>query len=84
MSERGKRVTGTSMTQQWLACHIRGGTRLAISEFERGFIHQANRFLERPGFLLRVAYSVGRRAQGVAGHFDEAGDVRQWLARLLD
>jgi trehalose 6-phosphate phosphatase len=31
-----------------------------------------------------VAYSVGRRAQGVAGHFDEPADVREWLARLLD
>jgi trehalose 6-phosphate phosphatase len=31
-----------------------------------------------------LAFSVGRRAQGVAGHFDEPGDVRQWLARLLD
>src|ERR1700675_2646371 len=28
-----------------------------------------------------LAYSVGRRARGVAGHFDEPGDVRQWLAR---
>ena len=31
-----------------------------------------------------LAFSVGRRAQGVAGHFDEPDDVRQWLARLLD
>ena len=31
-----------------------------------------------------LAYSVGRRAKGVAGHFDEPGDVREWLARLLD
>jgi trehalose 6-phosphate phosphatase len=31
-----------------------------------------------------LAYSVGRRARGVAGHFDEPGDVREWLARLLD
>jgi trehalose 6-phosphate phosphatase len=31
-----------------------------------------------------LAYSVGRRAKGVAGHFDEPGDVRAWLARLLD
>jgi trehalose 6-phosphate phosphatase len=30
------------------------------------------------------AFSVGRRAQGVAGHFDEPRDVREWLARLLD
>ena len=29
-----------------------------------------------------VAFSVGRRAQGVAGHFDEPRDVREWLARL--
>jgi trehalose 6-phosphate phosphatase len=29
------------------------------------------------------AFSVGRRAQGVAGHFDEPRDVRQWLAHLL-
>src|ERR1700731_138003 len=31
-----------------------------------------------------VAFSVGRRAQGVAGHFDEPRDVREWLARLVD
>lgn len=31
-----------------------------------------------------LAFSVGRRAQGVAGHFDAPGDVRQWLAQLLD
>ena len=30
------------------------------------------------------AFSVGRRAQGVAGHFDEPRDVRAFLARLLD
>jgi trehalose 6-phosphate phosphatase len=31
-----------------------------------------------------LAFSVGRRAQGVAGHFDEPRDVRNWLARLID
>ena len=31
-----------------------------------------------------LAFSVGRRATGVADHFDEPRDVRQWLARLLD
>jgi trehalose 6-phosphate phosphatase len=31
-----------------------------------------------------VAFSVGRRAQGVAGHFDTPNDVREFLARLLD
>jgi trehalose 6-phosphate phosphatase len=31
-----------------------------------------------------VAFSVGRRAQGVAGHFDTPGDVREFLARLLE
>jgi trehalose 6-phosphate phosphatase len=31
-----------------------------------------------------VAFSVGRRVQGVAGHFDTPGDVREFLARLLD
>src|SRR5579872_3404506 len=31
-----------------------------------------------------IAFSVGRRAQGVAGHFDEPRDVRAWLARLVD
>ena len=30
------------------------------------------------------AFSVGRRAQGVAGHFDQPSDVREWLARLID
>jgi trehalose 6-phosphate phosphatase len=29
------------------------------------------------------AFSVGRRAKGVAGHFDEPSDVREWLARLV-
>src|SRR5471032_474375 len=31
-----------------------------------------------------LAFSVGRRAHGVAGHFDEPRDVREWLAHLLD
>jgi trehalose 6-phosphate phosphatase len=31
-----------------------------------------------------LAFSVGRRAQGVADHFDEPRDVRAWLARLTD
>jgi trehalose 6-phosphate phosphatase len=31
-----------------------------------------------------LAFSVGRRAMGVADHFDEPRDVRRWLARLLD
>jgi trehalose 6-phosphate phosphatase len=31
-----------------------------------------------------LAFSVGRRAKGVDGHFDEPRDVREWLARLLD
>src|SRR5437899_499411 len=31
-----------------------------------------------------LAFSVGRRATGVAGHFDGPGDVRTFLARLLD
>jgi trehalose 6-phosphate phosphatase len=30
------------------------------------------------------AFSVGRRAKGVTGHFDDPGDVRAWLARLVD
>ena len=30
-----------------------------------------------------LAFSVGWRAQGVAGHFDEPRDVRAWLVRLL-
>ena len=34
--------------------------------------------------LRGLAFSVGRRAKGVAGHFDEPSDVRQWLAQLLD
>ena len=34
--------------------------------------------------LRGVAFSVGRRAQGVADHFDEPRDVREWLARLID
>src|SRR4051812_16830125 len=31
-----------------------------------------------------LAFSVGRRAKGVAGHFDDPGDVRAWLAHLVD
>jgi trehalose 6-phosphate phosphatase len=31
-----------------------------------------------------MAFSVGRRAQGVVGHFDEPSDVRAFLAHLLD
>src|SRR3954463_11781592 len=31
-----------------------------------------------------VAFSVGRRARGVAGHFDSPSDVREFLAHLLD
>src|ERR1700712_1932496 len=31
-----------------------------------------------------LAFSVGRRAMGVAGHFDAPDDVRQFLAHLLD
>jgi trehalose 6-phosphate phosphatase len=30
-----------------------------------------------------LAFSVGRRVHGVAGHFDEPRDVREWLAHLL-
>jgi trehalose 6-phosphate phosphatase len=30
------------------------------------------------------AFSVGRRVQGVAGHFDAPRDVRAWLARLIE
>src|SRR3979411_3486627 len=31
-----------------------------------------------------LAFSVGRRAKGVAGHFDAPSDVRDFLAHLLD
>src|SRR5438477_12923130 len=31
-----------------------------------------------------LAFSFGRRARGVAGHFDAPSDVRQFLAHLLD
>jgi trehalose 6-phosphate phosphatase len=34
--------------------------------------------------LNGLAFSVGRRAKGVAAHFDEPSDVRQFLAHLLD
>lgn len=34
--------------------------------------------------LHGLAFSVGRRAKGVAGHFDEPSDVREWLAHLLE
>ncbi len=31
-----------------------------------------------------LSFSVGRRAQGVAGHFDAPRDVRLWLSQLLE
>jgi trehalose 6-phosphate phosphatase len=31
-----------------------------------------------------LAFSVGRQAQGVAGHFDEPSNVRAWLLRLVN
>src|SRR6202795_4722733 len=31
-----------------------------------------------------LAFSVGRRAQGVADYFDDPAEVRAWLARLVD
>jgi trehalose 6-phosphate phosphatase len=31
-----------------------------------------------------LAFSVGRQAQGVAGHFGEPSDVRAWLRSLID
>jgi trehalose 6-phosphate phosphatase len=34
--------------------------------------------------LKGIAFSVGRRARGVAGHFDAPSDVREFLAHLLD
>ena len=34
--------------------------------------------------LRGLAFSVGRRAQGVDHHFDEPRDVREWLAGLVD
>ena len=34
--------------------------------------------------LNGIAFSVGRRAKVVAGHFDEPADVREFLAHLLD
>jgi trehalose 6-phosphate phosphatase len=40
-------------------------------------------FAIMPGFG-GLAFSVGRRAQGVVDHFDEPRDVREWLARLAD
>jgi trehalose 6-phosphate phosphatase len=40
-------------------------------------------FAIMPG-LGGLAFSVGRRAPGVAGHFDQPRDVRAWLAGLLD
>jgi trehalose 6-phosphate phosphatase len=39
-------------------------------------------FAIMPGFG-GLAFSVGRRAQGVADHFDDPGEVRDWLARLI-
>jgi trehalose 6-phosphate phosphatase len=34
--------------------------------------------------LRGFAFSVGRRAKGVTGHFDDPQHVRTWLAHLLD
>jgi trehalose 6-phosphate phosphatase len=39
-------------------------------------------FAIMPG-MNGLAFSVGRHAQGVAGHFAEPRDVRAWLGRLL-
>lgn len=39
-------------------------------------------FAIMPG-MNGLAFSVGRHAQGVAGHFEEPRDVRAWLGRLL-
>lgn len=39
-------------------------------------------FVIMPG-MNGLAFSVGRHAQGVAGHFAEPRDVRAWLGRLL-
>lgn len=35
------------------------------------------------GDIDGVAYSVGHKAQGVAGHFDSPHDVREWLAHMI-
>src|SRR3984885_12903155 len=40
-------------------------------------------FAAMPG-LGGLAFSVGRQAQGVAGHFDAPSDVRAWLTRLVN
>jgi trehalose 6-phosphate phosphatase len=40
-------------------------------------------FAAMPG-LGGLAFSVGRRAQGVAGHFDEPSNVRAWLLRVVN
>jgi trehalose 6-phosphate phosphatase len=40
-------------------------------------------FAIMPGFG-GLAFSVGRHAHGVAGHFNEPRDVRDWLAHLLN
>jgi trehalose 6-phosphate phosphatase len=39
-------------------------------------------FAIMPGFG-GLAFSVGRRATGVADYFDDPGEVRDWLARLV-
>jgi len=53
----------------------------------------ATNLVDKPGCIVidirlpdmnGLAFSVGRRAQGVAGHFDEPRDVRAFLAHLLD
>jgi trehalose 6-phosphate phosphatase len=31
-----------------------------------------------------LAFSVGRQAQGVAGHFDQPSSVRAWLLSLVN
>jgi trehalose 6-phosphate phosphatase len=40
-------------------------------------------FAAMPG-LGGLAFSVGRQAQGVAGHFDAPSNVRAWLTRLVN
>src|ERR1700752_2656765 len=47
------------------------------------YVTDASVFAIMPDFD-GVAFSVGRRARGGAGHFDAPSDVREFLAHLLD
>jgi uncharacterized membrane protein YfcA len=62
---------------------VRDETRQAKTLFIGDDVTDESVFAIMPD-LKGIAFSVGRRARGVAGHFDAPSDVREFLAHLLD